>query len=294
MATQIGIPPPFQESSNCAICFCTFSAFKRRHHCRCCGRSLCSEHSSCYMELPQFGINTEVRVCLDCFESARQTSAPAMLLTSDEGTDKITPTFSGLNLSSDDSCIVADGVLGTSADKQVFSCSCGMPLCICQDPSTPLVSASIERVTPVKSKKSSLSSFSQTSTSSKASSSSSYGNSFPSLFFVSEQTSNGCNYPLAKNYEPTGEGMREAIKNGDVEGVKYLLMNGVDPNYFDKQGMSLLHIAAVFNMTQIAFLLMEGGAKVDAKNSQGETPLDCAQATLQYKMHQKVAALTKN
>ncbi|PKI49388.1 hypothetical protein CRG98_030222 [Punica granatum] len=89
-------------------------------------------------------------------------------------------------------------------------------------------------------------------------------------------------------YEANGEGLREAIKNDDAAAVIKLLREGIDANYRDRQGMSLLHLAAVFNRTDIAFILMEGGASTDYRNAQGETPLDCAAATLQYKMRQKL------
>ncbi|KAF2304241.1 hypothetical protein GH714_028819 [Hevea brasiliensis] len=83
-------------------------------------------------------------------------------------------------------------------------------------------------------------------------------------------------------------GLREAIKNGDSAAVKKLLSEDVDANYRDKQGLSVLHLAALFNRTDIAFLLMESGASLDYKNAQGETPLDCAPPTLQYKMRKKM------
>ncbi|KAF2565273.1 hypothetical protein F2Q68_00027496 [Brassica cretica] len=72
-----------------------------------------------------------------------------------------------------------------------------------------------------------------------------------------------------KDYEVTGEGLREAIKNGDTAGVKKLLNEGVDANYHDKQGMSVLHLAVLFNQTDIALMLMEHGASLDYKNAQG-------------------------
>ncbi|CAJ1940618.1 unnamed protein product [Sphenostylis stenocarpa] len=83
------------------------------------------------------------------------------------------------------------------------------------------------------------------------------------------------------DYEVSGEGLREAIKNGDIAAVKKLLNEGVDANYKDKQGLSLIHLAAVFNQTKIVFTLMDSGANLEYKNAQGETPLDCAPATLQ-------------
>jgi ankyrin repeat protein len=91
----------------------------------------------------------------------------------------------------------------------------------------------------------------------------------PSLFFQSGQTSQRSSHPLSKSYELTGEGLREAVKNGDVAAVKDLLSQGLDANYFDKQGMSLLHLAAMFNFTEITFMLMDAGANVQAKNAQG-------------------------
>jgi len=93
------------------------------------------------------------------------------------------------------------------------------------------------------------------------------------------------------DYEVSGEGLREAIKGGDVKGVKKLLTQGVDSNYCDKQGFTLLHLAALFNQTEIALILMDHGANVESKNGQGETPLDCAPAMLQYKMRQRVEEL---
>ncbi|WMV32952.1 hypothetical protein MTR67_026337 [Solanum verrucosum] len=93
---------------------------------------------------------------------------------------------------------------------------------------------------------------------------------------------------MTVDYEVSGEGLREAIKNGDVGAAKKLLSQGVDANYLDKQGSSLLHLAAVFNRTEIAFALMESGSSLYCKNSQGETPLDCAPATLQFKMKKKM------
>ncbi|XP_021894389.1 vacuolar protein sorting-associated protein 27 isoform X2 [Carica papaya] len=173
-------PPTFQEAARCDVCKCSFNTFRRRHHCRCCGRTLCHEHSSNQMALPQFGIHSPVRVCADCFNNS---------------------------------------------SRSVFN----------------------------------------------------HG-----------QVSNGTTDIPQMDYEVNGEGLREAIKNGDVAAVRKLLGEGVDANYHDKQGLSLLHLAAVFNRTEITFILMEYGASMDYKNAQGETPLDCAPATLQHKMRQKM------
>ncbi|MCL7039540.1 hypothetical protein MKW94_012094 [Papaver nudicaule] len=96
-----------------------------------------------------------------------------------------------------------------------------------------------------------------------------------------------CAYFLVVHHFIT-QGLREAIKNSDTAAVKKLLSEGVDANYCDKQGLSLLHLAALFNQTEIAFILMDNGANLEYKNQQGETALDCAPTTLQYKMKQKM------
>ncbi|KAL0410354.1 UNVERIFIED_CONTAM: hypothetical protein Slati_3625100 [Sesamum latifolium] len=136
-------PPPFQEASRCDVCKCSFSTFRRRHHCRCCGRTLCAEHSADQMALPQYGIHTNVRVCANCFNNGSST------------------------------------------------------------------------------------------------------------FFNPGQVASSSVNISSADYEATGE-------------------------------------AAVFNQTEIAFALMDHGASLDSKNSQGETPVDCAPATLQYRMRKKM------
>uniref|UniRef100_A0A1J3E1K3 Uncharacterized protein n=1 Tax=Noccaea caerulescens TaxID=107243 RepID=A0A1J3E1K3_NOCCA len=160
--------------------------------------------------------------------------------------------------------------------SQTMECKCGMPLCICVAPSqstntkNPPAPVALPQLDP-KPK-------SETSAKSKGSTSSSNARS---------ALNPGLDIPQ-RDYEVNGEGLREAIKNGDTAGVKKLLKEGVDANYLDKQGMSVLHLTALFNKTDIALLLMEHGASLEHKNAQGETPLDCAPATLQYKMREKM------
>lgn len=66
-------PPPEwtkdKEAKSCQRCLANFSLFKRRHHCRKCGRCVCAvcapaENSR---PLPEFGHTKSVRCCLDCF-----------------------------------------------------------------------------------------------------------------------------------------------------------------------------------------------------------------------------------
>lgn len=86
--------------------------------------------------------------------------------------------------------------------------------------------------------------------------------------------SNDTNDKGPSEYDVTGEGLREAIKSGDIKAVKKLLSQ-----------------AALFNQTEIALILMDNGANIQSKNGQGETPWDCAPAMLQYKMRQRMEEL---
>mmetsp|Transcript_32289 Transcript_32289/g.60668 ORF Transcript_32289/g.60668 Transcript_32289/m.60668 type:complete len:215 (+) Transcript_32289:1127-1771(+) len=82
----------------------------------------------------------------------------------------------------------------------------------------------------------------------------------------------------------SGEALRAAIKRGNMEVVKDLLEKGVDPNFRDQQGMSLLHVAAIFNISEAAILLCEAGARIDVKNNQGETAVELAPVVLAGKL----------
>ncbi|XP_019197004.1 PREDICTED: hepatocyte growth factor-regulated tyrosine kinase substrate [Ipomoea nil] len=279
-------PPPFQEASRCDVCKCSFSTFRRRHHCRCCGRTLCAEHSANQMALPQFDIHSPVRVCADCFNDAPRFMGTDAAASSDE-VNNITDSISRLDVS---------GVPRTENDqneKKQFpvpsksECKCGMPLCICetQVETVPVslqgtaTSSTVTVQTNPKPKK--------VNTAPPKSRGSASNNKQGTVFNLGQVTSTSSG-PTSGDYELSGEGMREAIKNGDTAAAKQLLSQGVDANYRDKHGSSLLHLAAVFNQTEIAFALMESGASLNYKNPQGETALDCAPATLQYKMKQKM------
>lgn len=196
--------------------------------------------------------------------------------------------FSGLSLGKeDDSSPMKNSTVQSTA--ALIECKCGMPLCICEAPKpepSPTPVKNINTVPPTtqsnpRPKK-------PANTQQKASATSS-SNSSP--FLNIGLMNNDSNDKGIVDYEVSGEGLREAIKGGDVKGVKKLLTQGVDSNYCDKQGFTLLHLAALFNQTEIALILMDHGANVESKNGQGETPLDCAPAMLQYKMRQRVEEL---
>ncbi|XP_062188230.1 vacuolar protein sorting-associated protein 27-like isoform X2 [Phragmites australis] len=276
-------PPPFQESAHCDVCHRTFSTFRRRHHCRSCGRTLCHEHSSYHMALPQYGIYTDVRVCYDCFNKsssrgrADNTGSPGNI-------SSATESFSGLNLGKEDlsSPTKNSSVQGATV---LIECKCGMPLCICEAPKPE--PAPIKNIGAVSSTAQSNPRPKKSAPIQQKASATSSSNSSSFLNLIS----NDSNDKGLSDFEVSGEGLREAIKSGDVNGVKKLLSQGVDSNYCDKQGFTLLHLAALFNQTEIALVLMDHGANVQSKNGQGETPLDCAPAMLQYKMRQRIEEL---
>ncbi|GAQ86281.1 hypothetical protein KFL_002800110 [Klebsormidium nitens] len=282
-------PPPFQQAANCAICNCTFGTFRRKHHCRECGRTVCAEHGSKSKAVPQFNLNTPVRVCDECYDKKSVSPSSA------NGAQPVgdAPRWSATSSQADGD---ADSLAATLAEARLASsmppaaapvvdCTCGMPLCICEAPpkeEAPSGPSPSYPSPPVQRSPRVAKAAPQTTKPAPAS-----GNEMPSLFFQS--TNGGTPEPSSKPvYEESGEGLREAVKRGDASGVRSLLAKGVEPSYVDRQGMSLLHLAAMFNQTDIAFMLIDAGASVSAKNGQGETPLDCAPATLSNKIKEKL------
>lgn len=55
-----------EESDNCMSCTIKFTFFNRRHHCRNCGKLVCSTCSSNKMKIQAISVNP-VRVCKECF-----------------------------------------------------------------------------------------------------------------------------------------------------------------------------------------------------------------------------------
>ncbi|XP_064961463.1 uncharacterized protein LOC135610632 isoform X1 [Musa acuminata AAA Group] len=212
----------------------------------------------------------------------------ALANSSDVGADSI----SRLTLH-ENTDLVAKATSGESI-VGVPECKCGMPLCICVTPTPEPAPMQMQGTTMLniqsnpKPRKTSSSQQPAESISRKHAATSS---SKPSSFFNLGQASNNAVDEACANYDVSGEGLREAIKNSDSTAVRELLSKGVDPNYCDKQGLTLLHLAAVFNQTDIAFILMDHGASTESKNAQGETPLDCAPTMLQYKMRNKAEEL---
>ncbi|KAG8079718.1 hypothetical protein GUJ93_ZPchr0007g6285 [Zizania palustris] len=280
-------PPPFQESAHCDVCRRTFTTFRRRHHCRNCGRTLCHEHSSYHMALPQYGIYTDVRVCSVCFNKSSSHGGVGNAGSSG-GASSAADSFSELNLGKDDASSPTKNLAFQSV-AAVIECKCGMPLCICEAPK--LEPAPVKNVSTTSSSAQSNPRPKKQSAESNAKKASATSSSNSSSFLNLGLMSNDSNDKGLSDYDVTGEGLREAIKNGDIKAVKILLSKGVDSNYCDKQGFTLLHLAALFNQTEIALILMDNGANIQSKNGQGETPLDCAPPMLQYRMRQRMEEL---
>ncbi|XP_026658739.2 vacuolar protein sorting-associated protein 27 isoform X2 [Phoenix dactylifera] len=235
-------PPPFQEAPRCDVCHCSFTTFRRRHHCRCCGRTLCHEHSSNQMALPQFGLYTNVRVCYDCFNKTSW-SGKDDKQTSQSATAAATDAFSRLQVNEDTVSIAKS----TSGDPTIGvpECKCGMPLCICEVPTPdpaplPMKNSTVSTLRSNPRPKKALNTQQSVESVPKKLPSSSSSN--QSSFFNLGQASNGSLDKGHADYDVSGEGLREAIKNSDATAVKNLLSKGVDANYCDKQGLSLLHL----------------------------------------------------
>jgi hypothetical protein len=58
---------PDHAAPKCMSCNSQFTAFRRRHHCRCCGQVFCGVCSSATRPLPRFGFVKPVRCCRVCF-----------------------------------------------------------------------------------------------------------------------------------------------------------------------------------------------------------------------------------
>ncbi|CAH2059435.1 unnamed protein product, partial [Iphiclides podalirius] len=61
---------PDIAAPSCMRCSAHFTAFRRRHHCRNCGKVFCASCSSNSIPLPRYGQLKPVRVCEECFQHA--------------------------------------------------------------------------------------------------------------------------------------------------------------------------------------------------------------------------------
>jgi Flp pilus assembly protein TadD len=68
----VQLPPRWMNAPSCSICAQKFGTFKKRHHCRNCGQSICRDHSARErMKLPHYGLSDRHRVCVVCHDLLR-------------------------------------------------------------------------------------------------------------------------------------------------------------------------------------------------------------------------------
>ncbi|KAI9913802.1 hypothetical protein PsorP6_005639 [Peronosclerospora sorghi] len=70
--TPLILPPTWAVASRCHLCAVKFGYFRKRHHCRNCGASVCGQHSRPRVPLPQFGLFQPTRVCDCCFDALQK------------------------------------------------------------------------------------------------------------------------------------------------------------------------------------------------------------------------------
>ncbi|KZV51070.1 dual specificity protein kinase shkB [Dorcoceras hygrometricum] len=78
------------------------------------------------------------------------------------------------------------------------------------------------------------------------------------------------------------------VNEGDLDGIKELLENGVDVNFRDIDHRTALHVAACQGYVDVAKLLLENDAAIDARDRWGSTPLADA---VHYKKHDLIKLL---
>jgi len=75
------------------------------------------------------------------------------------------------------------------------------------------------------------------------------------------------------------ESLHKAVKSGNIKTVMKLVQSGADVNARDADGDTPLQIAARIGLVDIAGLLISHGANIDARSNHGYTALHDACAT---------------
>jgi len=60
---------PDNECSGCMVCSTSFTVFRRRHHCRSCGKVVCDSCSEKRLLLPAVDKDNLVRACTPCYNA---------------------------------------------------------------------------------------------------------------------------------------------------------------------------------------------------------------------------------
>ena len=67
--------PRFIQDILCQNCKKAFNSFRRKHHCRSCGRILCDDCSKGKIILECMGYNSKKRICIDCKETIKNSKS---------------------------------------------------------------------------------------------------------------------------------------------------------------------------------------------------------------------------
>ena len=73
--------------------------------------------------------------------------------------------------------------------------------------------------------------------------------------------------------DPLDTPLHIAVRAGNIQDVKELILNGAEINAKDKRDESPLFQAAKSNLVSIAKILLQNGADVNARDSYLQTPL---------------------
>lgn len=79
--------------------------------------------------------------------------------------------------------------------------------------------------------------------------------------------------PLSAFGADNGSNLIDAAFKGDIDTVKQLLDNKVNPNSKDSDGETALHYAALKGHSEVVNLLLKKGANPNIKDKDGGTPL---------------------
>ncbi len=75
---------------------------------------------------------------------------------------------------------------------------------------------------------------------------------------------------------------------GDSAAFRELIRLGAQPTYVDRTGNNFLHLACMFNRTDLIDFLLEKGCDPMYLNPMKETPIDIAAPALQIKLKAKL------
>ncbi len=106
--------------------------------------------------------------------------------------------------------------------------------------------------------------------------------------FFNQLSSNGVN----KRNKQGETKLYRAVRSGNIKEVKKLLRDGADPDIADAHGLTPLHQAAYWGEGEITALLLKAGAQVNAENNgKGWTPLHSAAVSGGMRSRQDVIEL---